>query len=81
MLRFVSKMTTPPHVQHSTCWDPAKNSVRKYGFTAYYTLAHKKKLDRGVVGPLLPHIIAHCCGKGCGLRGRVDSIYWGVLGF
>lgn len=46
------------------CWDRAKHSVGKHGFTAYYTLAHKKKLDRGVVGPLLPHIIAHCCGKG-----------------
>ena len=62
-------MTPSPHVQAPTFWDNALSTVWESVIIPPATLGHIETLDRGVVGPLLPHIPAHCHGKSCGLDG------------
>ena len=50
---------TLPHGQPSTLLGQcAQHNVGKHGYFSCYTQAERKKLDRGVVRPLLPHKIS-----------------------
>ena len=59
----------------------AQHSVEKHGSSSCYTQTHRKKLDRVVVRPMLPHIIAKCYAKGYDTDVSDLCVYRDGLGF